>query len=422
MSVPNGYRIPDSDHKNIFTKQSLESLMQSLDLDGEMFWINEMPNNWLMFCLDFDSFPIKQSATECKEKRDHFFQNFNKQISKRPLVSVLLPTYNREQWIGESIKSILNQTYGNLELIIIDDASTDKTRSIVRSYLEKDARITYTRQDTNKGKPAAVNRGLHIANGEYVWIFDDDDIAFPNKLQTQIDIMERYPNASLSHTDAILFDNNTRKVYNYFRAQEVSGNRLWEWLFGCRIHGPSVVMRKKCFEDIGGMDERLIRAQDYDLWIRLLAKYPEAIAINIATIYYRTHYELRGKEKERFGVEKLRQKTLEYEKIIFKKVYNEIPLTRLFPEIEKYSDHPSVIFECLLQRAYSMACRGLYRETKCDLFEALDNMQNIVATDRTSKFLNELIKVVGQWEDIDFSKQVLGIVERVIKRLQICST
>ncbi len=416
VSVPNGYRIPDPDHRNIFTKSSLEKMMSSLDLDGDMFWVDEIPDKWLLFCLDFEALPVKQEAENYYAQKTQFLPAFGADDLNEPLVSVILPTFNRESYLAESVESIIKQTYKNLELIIVDDASTDSTEQIVREYL-KDPRITYLKQETNNGKPAAVNRGLGQANGKYVWLFDDDDIAMPNKLRAQISIMERHPEASLSHTDAIYFDDATGKIINYFQAPQAGGERLEDWLLGCRFHGPSVVMRKKYFEAVGGMDEELIRAQDYDLWIRLLTRYPVAIAINIPTVYFRIHSGARGKAGARIKVDDLGKKTLEYEKGIFKKLYTQIPLKRLFPEIDSYTEHPAVVFECLLKRAYAMAYRGLYQETKADLFDTMKYLGDIAVTEQSSQLLNELIKAVGQWEDKAYAKQVLGIIERIVKAL-----
>lgn len=107
-----------------------------------------------------------------------------------PLVSIIMPCYNSEKYISQSIESVLNQTYNNFELIIVDDCSTDKSRDIIKEFAIKDKRIKYEFSKVNEGVSITRNKAIEKAKGTYIAFLDSDDIWFPNKLDTQVNFME----------------------------------------------------------------------------------------------------------------------------------------------------------------------------------------------------------------------------------------
>lgn len=113
------------------------------------------------------------------------------EMSKRPLVSVVMPAYNTEKYIGEAIQSVIHQTMENWDMFIIDDGSTDATASIADGFAQKDPRIHVFRNDTNIGAAATRNRGLEMCTGKYVALLDSDDIWLPQKLETQLALAEK---------------------------------------------------------------------------------------------------------------------------------------------------------------------------------------------------------------------------------------
>ena len=115
------------------------------------------------------------------------------QRMKKPLVSVVMLTYKRADIVPEAIESILNQTYKNFELIILNDGSPDNTDDVIAGYLKKDSRISYYKNDKNRGIAYSRNRVTALAKGKYVAIMDDDDISLPNRLEKQVDFMEKNP-------------------------------------------------------------------------------------------------------------------------------------------------------------------------------------------------------------------------------------
>ena len=131
---------------------------------------------------------------------------------QKPLVSVILPTYNRASFLPKAIDSILAQTYKNIELIIINDGSTDNTSQILNQYAKKDKRIRVLDNITNKQITYSRNRGLNEAQGKYIAWIDDDDIAEKNKIEEQVSFMEKHPDITILGTDISLI-NGRGRVY-----------------------------------------------------------------------------------------------------------------------------------------------------------------------------------------------------------------
>ena len=181
------------------------------------------------------------------------------------LISVILPVYNGERYLGKSIKSILSQTHKNLELIIINDGSTDNSNSIIESFL-KDNRIKYVYR-SNKGLIHSLNEAINICSGKYIARMDQDDICYPNRLEKQLNFMlENGVDVCGTSYDVINeFGTKTKTISSINNNFEI----LISAMMVPFIH-PSV-MFKNFFRDIGvfyGSNSK-IEAEDYDLWIKL---------------------------------------------------------------------------------------------------------------------------------------------------------
>jgi glycosyltransferase involved in cell wall biosynthesis len=188
--------------------------------------------------------------------------------SDDPLVSVIIPTYNRSGTIGRAITSVLNQTYNNFELIIIDDNSGDDTEKIVQSF--DDPRLRYIKHDTNRGGGAARNTGIRVAEGEYIAFQDSDDEWMPQKLSMQL------PGFQGKRDNGVVFSRMMRIYEDHhtvFPSQvEYSSDEFHKAMFWINYVGtPTAVVRKELLDRIEGFDERLPRLQDWDLFIRLSA-------------------------------------------------------------------------------------------------------------------------------------------------------
>jgi len=189
-------------------------------------------------------------------------------------VSVIIPTYNRAHLVGRAIQSVLNQTFKDFELIVVDDSSTDNTDDIIKEFQKKDDRITYLKHEKNKGGSAARNTGIKAARGEYIAFQDSDDEWFPEKLGKQMRIFE---SASLEigvvYTGFWRIEND-RKIYIpaswVIQKEGKIYKELLKWNF---VTTQSILVRKVCFDRVGYFDENLPRLQDWELVIRLSKYY-----------------------------------------------------------------------------------------------------------------------------------------------------
>jgi len=189
-----------------------------------------------------------------------------------PVVSVVIPTYNRKALLLEAIASVQQQTFGDLEILVCDDGSTDGSDEAVRALASRDARLRWL-PGPHTGLPGAVrNRGMRAARGEWIAFQDSDDLWVPDKLEKQIAVVARQPEVQFiySHAAALLPD-GTRRRMTPFRVPR-SGRIFETLLFYSIIATPTVLMRR----GLGLFDEemRLTFAEDYELFLRLSAQVP----------------------------------------------------------------------------------------------------------------------------------------------------
>ena len=194
------------------------------------------------------------------------------EIKNNPTVSVVIPTYNRERLIGRSIKSVLNQTYQNFEIVIVDDSSTDNTKEVVKSF--NDERIRYVRHEENKGEAAARNTGIKIAKGQYIASQDSDDEWLPEKLAWQVELLKNAPpEVGVVYTGFWKIKNNEKTYIPFSWVNQKDGDIHKELLKGNFIGSPVVLIRKDCFEKVGMFDEKLFHLVDWEMWLRISKYY-----------------------------------------------------------------------------------------------------------------------------------------------------
>ncbi len=191
--------------------------------------------------------------------------------TENKIVSVVIPTYNRANFIADAVASVIKQSYRNIEIIVVDDGSTDNTRKMLYPYL-KNKDIIYIYQN-NRGVSAARNLGTMISKGKYISFLDSDDFWKRDKLQKQMDFLLSQSEYRICYTDEI-WVRNGKKINQKKIHQKYSGWIYEKCLPLCIISPSSVIMEKKIFFDADGFDENLPACEDYDLWLRLSAKYP----------------------------------------------------------------------------------------------------------------------------------------------------
>ena len=247
-------------------------------------------------------------------------------VKLQPKLTVLMPVYNCELYIKEAIDSILNQTYTNFELLIIDDASTDKTVELIKKCL--DVRINLIQKPVNKGLTDSLNHGLKIAKGKYIARMDGDDISLPERFAKQIFFLEENQEVILCGSwFSIIGSDRVVKVpehHNEIKLAFLKGN--------CIAH-PSVMMRKQALDAFQVVyDVSKEPAEDYDLWVRLLLK-GKLHNLQEVLLDYRTHGEQVTKrqsveqknrvlEIKRTMFDFLELELLPEERLVFDKVIN----------------------------------------------------------------------------------------------------
>jgi glycosyltransferase involved in cell wall biosynthesis len=204
-------------------------------------------------------------------------------VSYSPLVSVIVPSYNTAQYVPQAVDSILNQTYRNLEVHVVDDGSTDNTREVMRAYAN-DPRVIYHHQK-NRGEAGARNTGIRAAKGELIALCDADDLWVPRKLEVQVPCFRDRPEVGIVYTNTVQVDSNNNEI-NTYRTGRHNG-RITEKLFGENfVTGATSMFRRECFET-AMYDETLSTCADYDLSLRLSVKH-QFYYLDEITYRYRT--------------------------------------------------------------------------------------------------------------------------------------
>lgn len=188
---------------------------------------------------------------------------------ENPLVSVIIPTYNRGWILKETIGSVLAQDFTDFELIVVDDGSNDNTHDILSSYKED----IIVLQQKNKGVSSARNRGIVSASGQFIAFLDSDDLWLPKKLSKQVDFFSANPDALICQTEEKWIRNSIR-VNPKKRHKKLSGDIFEPSLYLCLISPSAVMIRRSLFEKTGMFDETLPACEDYDMWLRVSCRYP----------------------------------------------------------------------------------------------------------------------------------------------------
>lgn len=189
-----------------------------------------------------------------------------------PTVSVVIPTYNRAHLLKRAIQSVLNQTYQDFELIIVNDGSTDETEEVIKTFA--DDRISYIRHDKNRGMSIALNSGLERARGEFIAFQDSDDEWIPNKLERQMEVFKNLPeHFGVIYTSFVHIKGDRRKLLPPSPKSGYIYSDILKERDTCWIAQPSVLIRKECFEKVGFFDENLPSLLDWDMWLRLSKHY-----------------------------------------------------------------------------------------------------------------------------------------------------
>jgi glycosyltransferase involved in cell wall biosynthesis len=207
-------------------------------------------------------------------------------MSKKPFFSVIIPTYNREKFLKIAIRSVLEQSFDNYELIIIDDGSSDGTKEMFEGRKTRDEgrgkKIKYIYRG-NKGPAAARNQGLKEAKGEFICFLDSDDRFRQDKLKITYEYIKKYPQYQIFHTEEIWYRRGKllpQKIYH----KKPSGFVFENAVKLCSVSISTAAIKKNIFDEVGLFDETMPACEDYDFWLRVTHKYPVLLIPQYLTI------------------------------------------------------------------------------------------------------------------------------------------
>ncbi len=203
-------------------------------------------------------------------------------------VTVIIPCYNREDFIRETIDSALDQTFRNIEVVAVDDGSTDGTRTILESYNGR-VKIMEHPGRANRGQSAAINLAMRSTGGEYVAILDSDDVWAPKKIEQQVAFLERNPSIGLVYSNGYAIDERGRRLYELYSKDHHEENKPERVLLECHFGCPSsYLVHRSAYERAGEYDETLRSSQDHDMAVRL-AEVTNVAYLDEPLWYYRRH-------------------------------------------------------------------------------------------------------------------------------------
>jgi glycosyltransferase involved in cell wall biosynthesis len=194
----------------------------------------------------------------------------------QPLVSVICLCYNHARFLKEALDSVLNQTYPNLEILVVDDLSTDNSREIIEEYVQRFPQIKYLPNEKNLGNCAAFNRAYRLSKGQYLIDFATDDVLLPNRIEEQVAAFEKLDESyGILFTDAEFIDDYGNHLHNFYQhdkngnlAEPVpDGDVFADVIARHYICSPTMIMRRAVFDKLNGYDETLAY-EDFDLWVR----------------------------------------------------------------------------------------------------------------------------------------------------------
>ena len=197
-----------------------------------------------------------------------------------PKVSVIIPVYNAQDFIGETLDSVLAQTFTAYEILLVDDGSTDRSKEIIQAYVRKDpARLRYIYQ-ANQGPGAARNHAIREARGEYLAFLDADDLWMPQRLEEGVRVLDARPEIALVHAQTIRIGEKGEPTEQAERDERYLSGNIFKYLLTRKAHitCPTVLLRKSCLAEAGIFDEspQCIGVEDRDLWLRVTRRYPVA--------------------------------------------------------------------------------------------------------------------------------------------------
>lgn len=282
-------------------------------------------------------------------------------------VSVLMSTYNRAEYLGAALSGIINQTLPPQQIIVVNDGSTDDTESVLESFKDRIVRI---RQD-NAGKSVALNKALQFVTEEFVWVFDDDDLPFPDALARHVAALTTHPEAGFSYSPSVKAvtapDGGLTPLDGQILPKVAPSEVFPRLLHSCFMLQQGSLCRAECCREVGSYREDLIRSLDYDYLLRLARRF-RAVAMDEPSFYWRVHSGTRGTASDAIGTDERDMRWHRADQTIFREIHRDLALWEYLPH-EPGSGPPETydLASALLARVSVMGKKGLWDYVIADL-------------------------------------------------------
>lgn len=326
-------------------------------------------------------------------------------------VSILVPTFNRVNYIAECLDSLLSQTVPALEIIVIDDGSEDGTAALLAGYAE---RIRYVRKE-NGGKPSAVNLGLSMAKGDLIWIFDDDDVALPDAIETRLACMQQHPEAGFVFSPHYYGsdgpDGHIQRGRRHDVGQYDPDAFFFELMKGCFFHLATALVRAEVYREMGGFDKELLSSEDYDMQLRLARTCEFAFSAQPSFIF-RKHAGLRGANAIRYSATQRSTVFRRFDQRVGQKLRSSLALGEYLVPRQSGTLSMQEQRQAMLNRMEVMASKGCITEMFDDLHQILGTGHQLSSVNAIQ--ISKAMRTGYAYEACrnawgDFMKQVRGL-------------
>lgn len=293
-------------------------------------------------------------------------------MCKKPEITVFMPVYNAEKYLREAIESILNQTFTDFELLIINDGSTDKSVEIIESY--KDKRIKLIHNEGNKGLPYTRNRGLDLAQGKYLAIMDADDVTVKERLQLQYEIMEKKKNLVVLASGKELISEDKEdtygfkeKLYSYLFYRKSSQIQTDLIFHNVLVNSTTMIRLEFLKKNMIRYNEKCFVMQDYELWTQISSHNGQMEILRKPLVKYRTHQEniTSRSRKDKADIRREMQYSIQKEYLKRMQMGNDVEILEQLKDMgkefedqdekvtEKYLFEQKIFYQLLLKYAKS---------------------------------------------------------------------
>lgn len=312
-------------------------------------------------------------------------------------VSVIVPTYNRAAMLEECVHSLLQQSVPPAQIIIVDDGSQDDTGDRVQRLSRRFDNILYVRKD-NGGKPQALNMALPMVTSEWVWLFDDDDVALPDAIERRFAVLETMPQARVILSNHVWGrtgdDGKIVRTTDHQWPHVTAQNMRLLLMRSCFASLCGALVHASCYREVGGFREELLRSQDYEMLLRLVRRYPVAL-VDEPSFIVRRHDGVRGPESLRFDESKREQHFVHHDRIVGRALRREAQLGEYLVPPSHAPLTPGLQRLALANRMTVMAGKGLEE----DMIEDARQLATLIDESPEQKLLAEeqrLIIKAGQ--------------------------